>query len=173
MKQYNVSQICSKIACRMTTFKIPTYDGIKLYHQQVKHPQKWPWKDCTSQNCRILLSFRLLALYGQETVRNGVHPSCSRLRTSVRVHIDPTMRTRNFRVRNEVVERGSVTKSQKGKEAFVERKVGEPFQWKAKGQCSKGDSCSFRHEPACGNRREDHRVKWTITLSRTKFEGQD
>ena len=43
------------------------------------------------------------------------------------------MRTRNFRVRNEVVERGSVTKSQKGKKAFVERNVGECFQWKAHG----------------------------------------
>ena len=32
------------------------------------------------------------------------------------------------------VERGAVTKSQKGKKAFVERKVGECFQWKAHGQ---------------------------------------
>ena len=47
------------------------------------------------------------------------------------------MSTRNFRVRNEVVERGSVTKSQKGKKPYVERKVGECFQWKAHGQCSK------------------------------------
>ena len=39
------------------------------------------------------------------------------------------MRTRNFRVRNDVVERGSVTKSflKKGKKAYVERKVGEVF----------------------------------------------
>ena len=39
------------------------------------------------------------------------------------------MTTRNFRVRNDVVERRSVTKSQKGKKAYVERKVGECFQW--------------------------------------------
>ena len=31
------------------------------------------------------------------------------------------------------------------KKAYVERKVGECFQWKAHGQCSKGDSCSFNH----------------------------
>ena len=62
------------------------------------------------------------------------------------------MRTRNFRVRNDVVERGSVTKSQKGKKASFERKVGECFQWKAHGQCSKGDSCSFSHDTmASGN----------------------
>ena len=56
------------------------------------------------------------------------------------------MRTRNFRVRSEVVERGSVTKSQKGRKACVERKVGECHQWRAIGQCSKGDSCSFSHD---------------------------
>ena len=30
--------------------KISRYVGTKIYHQQVKHPQKWSWKDCTSQN---------------------------------------------------------------------------------------------------------------------------
>ena len=65
---------------------------------------------------------------------------------SVKPHIDQMMRTRNFRVRSEVVERGSVTKSQKGKKAHVERKVRECVEWKAHGQCSKGDSCSFSHD---------------------------
>ena len=32
------------------------------------------------------------------------------------------------------------------KKAYVERKVGECFQWKAHGQFSKGDSCSFTHD---------------------------
>ena len=36
-----------------------------------------------------------------------------RLKTSVKLQIDQMMRTRNFRVRSEVVERGAVTKSQK------------------------------------------------------------
>ena len=67
----------------------------------------------------------VLALYDQETVRNNGHPSFSRL--------DQMMRTRNFRVRSEIVERGSVSKSQNGKKAFVERKVGECFQWKSQG----------------------------------------
>ena len=65
----------------------------------------------------------VLALYDQETVRNNGQTSCSRLKTSEKLHIDEMMRTRKFRVRNEVVERGSVTKSQKGKKACVERKV--------------------------------------------------
>ena len=65
----------------------------------------------------------------------------------------------NFRVRNEMVERGAVSKSQKGKKAFVDRKVGACYQWTTNGQCSKGDSCSFGHEPASGNGREAHKAK--------------
>ena len=61
------------------------------------------------------------------------------------------MSTRNFRVRTEVVERGAVTKSQKGKKAYVDKKVEEYFQWKTNGQCSKGDSCSFSYELAPGS----------------------
>ena len=51
------------------------------------------------------------------------------------------------------MERGTVTKSHKGKKANAESRVGECYQWKAIGHCSKGGSCSFRHEPASGNRR--------------------
>ena len=65
----------------------------------------------------------VLALYDQETDRNKGKPNYSQLKTVVKLHIDQMMRTRNFRVRNDVVERGSVTKSQKGKKAYVERKV--------------------------------------------------
>ena len=56
------------------------------------------------------------------------------------------MRTRNFRVRSEVLERGSVTKSQKGKKGYVESKVWECVEWKVHGQCSKGGSWSFSHD---------------------------
>ena len=55
----------------------------------------------------------ILALNGQETVRNNGQYSCSRLKTSVRLHVDQTMRTGTFRVRNEVVERGAVESKRK------------------------------------------------------------
>ena len=48
----------------------------------------------------------VLAWYDQESVRNNGEPSCLRLKTSVKLHVDQMMRTRNFRVRNQVVERG-------------------------------------------------------------------
>ena len=66
------------------------------------------------------------------------------MKTSVRLQIDQTMRTRNFSVRNEVEEQSP--RVEKGKKAYVDRKVGECFQWKTNGQCSKGDSCSFSHD---------------------------
>ena len=93
----------------------------------------------------------VLALYDQETVRHSGQPSYSRLKTSVGLHIDQTIRTRNFRVRNEVVERGAATKSQTGKKPFVERKVGECLPRISNGQCSTRDSCSLSHELASGN----------------------
>ena len=107
----------------------------------------------------------VLALYEEENIRNNEQPSYSRLKTSVRRHIDQTMRTRSFRARNETVERGAVTKSQKGRKASAERKVGECYQWKAIGQCSKGDSCSFSHDPACGNRCDQRREGQSSSLA--------
>ena len=65
----------------------------------------------------------VLALYDLETARNSGKPNYSQLKTAVKLHIDQMVRTRNFRVRNDVVERGAVTKSQEGKKADVERKV--------------------------------------------------
>ena len=62
----------------------------------------------------------VLPLYGQETIRNNWQPSYQRLKASVRIQIDRTRRTRNFRVRSETVETGATTKSRKGKQAYVE-----------------------------------------------------
>ena len=85
------------------------------------------------------------------------------------------MRNRNFRAWNDVAERGSVTKNQKGEKAYVERKVGQCFQWKAQGRSSKGDSCSFSHEPqACGNKgRKGQRKKKDDRLLLHLFQSQN
>ena len=91
-------------------------------------------------------------MYEQENVRSNEPPKYSRLKTIVRRHIDQTLRIGNFRALNEMVEGGAVTKSRKGREVSVERKVGARSQWKAIGQCAKGDSCSFSHDGVSGNR---------------------
>ena len=95
----------------------------------------------------------ILAVYEQEIIRNNEQPNYSRFKIAVRRHIDEQMRTRNFRAQNEIVETGAVTKRPKGRKAVVERKVGECYQWKATGQCSRGDSCTFSHEQASRNGR--------------------
>ena len=153
------------IACMTDLFNISlqeddvqdfsTQDGTKLFEQQLKYRQKRSWKSFASQVLQASVQLQTsLALYEQENIRNNEPPSYSRLKTTVRRHIDQTMWTRNFRARSEIVGRGAVTKSQKGKKACVERKVRECYQWKATRQCSKRDSCSFIHDPASGNRGE-------------------
>ena len=90
-----------------------------------------------------------LAMYEQEIIRINEQPNCSKLKIAVRRHVDQQMRTRNFRARNEIFERGAATKTpKKGRGAVVERKVGECFQWQAIGQCSRGYSCSSSHAQA-------------------------
>ena len=65
-------------------------------------------------------------------------PIYQKLKTMVRRHIDQMIRTRNFKVRNERVETEVLIKTQTGKRSGL--------NWKAKGQCSKGDARSFRHD---------------------------
>ena len=113
MKRYKDSQTYSENVCRMTTSKISMYDGIKPHNQQA--------------TCLQMSASDCLDLYDQETVRNNGQTSYLRLKTSVKLHIDQMIRTRNFRVRDEVVEIGAVTKTQKGKRACVESEVGECF----------------------------------------------
>ena len=60
----------------------------------------------------------VLALYNQETARNNGKTNYLRLEVAVKLHVDQMMRTQNFKVRSEVVDRGSVTKSQKKKESL-------------------------------------------------------
>ena len=45
------------------------------------------------------------------------------MKASVRLHVDQTMRTRNFRARNEIVKRRTNSKGRRGKRAYVERKL--------------------------------------------------
>ena len=114
----------------------------------------------------------VLALYDQETARNK-KPNYSQKKTAVKLHVGQMMITRNFRVWIDVVQRGSVTKNQKGKKASLRGKFGECFQWKAHGQCSKGDSFSSSHDTmASGNSGGGQRQKKTIVFSCIPFEGK-
>ena len=97
MKRYEDSQICSTYVCRMTTFEISTYDGIKCNNFE---------RIVQVKNCKTLLIFTPCSCCTNkkpfETLDRKV------LHDWRRLQIDQMMRSRNFRVRSEVVERGSV-----------------------------------------------------------------
>ena len=59
----------------------------------------------------------------------------------------------------------SSNQGSKRRKTSVERKVRECYQWKASGQCSKGDSCSFSHDPASGNRSGQRQEGQTSSLA--------
>ena len=52
---------------------------------------------------------------------------------------------KNFGSRNGNYETNAVVKNQETKQR-EQRTLGDCWQWKANGQCSKGDNCSFRHD---------------------------
>ena len=63
----------------------------------------------------------------------------------VKRSVDHKIRARNFEARNQRIETGAVVKDRRHKRG-VARGLGECDQWKAKGDCSKGDNCSFCHK---------------------------
>ena len=52
---------------------------------------------------------------------------------------------KNFGARNGNYEKNAVVKNQRAKQR-EQRSLGDCWQWKANGQCSKGDNSSFRHD---------------------------
>ena len=62
----------------------------------------------------------------------------------VKRSIEQNLRNKNFGARNGNYERNAVVKNQETKQR-EQRSLGNCWQWKANGQCSKGDNCSFRH----------------------------
>ena len=63
----------------------------------------------------------------------------------VKRSIEQDIRNKNFDARNGNYERNAVVKNQETKQR-EQRTPGNCWQWKANGQCSKGDDCSFRHD---------------------------
>ena len=72
-------------------------------------------------------------------------PNYQTLQTMVKRSIDQKLRLRNFDAGHGRTETGAVLKNRKGLSG-VEGGKDIFLQWKEKGQCSKGDQCSFRHE---------------------------
>ena len=87
----------------------------------------------------------VLELYDLETHQKKLGPDFHRLKTMVKRSIEQNLRIKNFEARNGNYERNAVVKSQ-GTKQREQRTQGDGLQWKANGQCSRGDNCSFRHD---------------------------
>ena len=72
-------------------------------------------------------------------------PDYHRSKTIVKRSQEQNLRIKNFEARNGNYERNAVVKNQ-GTKQRGQRTPGDCWQWKANGQCSKGDKCSFRHD---------------------------
>ena len=87
----------------------------------------------------------VLELYDMEIHPKISMPNSQKLKTTVTRSIDQKLRLRNFDARNVKIETRAVVTSRRGISG-VARGKGICYQWKAKGQCSSGDKCSFRHD---------------------------
>ena len=87
----------------------------------------------------------VLELYDLEIHQKKAGLDYHRLKTMVKRSIEQDLRNRNFGIRKGNYERNAVVKNQ-GTKQRGQRILGDCWQWNANGQCSKGDTCSFRHD---------------------------
>ena len=87
----------------------------------------------------------VLELYDLEIHQKKAGPDYHRLKTMVKRSIEQDLRNMNFGARNGNYERNAVVKNQ-GTKQREQRTLGDCWQWKANGQCSKGDNCRFRQD---------------------------
>ena len=130
--------------------KIPTDDVLEsLYKLRL----------CNSDQLKTVLEFYVMEIHQKISM-----PNHQKLKTMAKRSIDQKLRSRNFDDRNKRIETEAVVTSRRGLSG-VERGQGFCYQWKAKGQCSRGDQCSFRHD-------EDKRAK-TDTNNRHPLNHQN
>ena len=87
----------------------------------------------------------VLELYNMEIYQKKAGPDYHRLKTMAKRSIEQNLRIKNFEARNGNYEKNAVVQNQRTKQR-EQRTLGDCWQWKANGQCSKGDNCSFRHD---------------------------
>ena len=87
----------------------------------------------------------VLEFYDLEIHQKKLGPEYHRLKTMVKRSIEQEIRNNNFGARNGNSETSVVVKNQ-GTKQRDQRSLGDCWQWKSNGQCSRGDNCSFRHD---------------------------
>ena len=111
--------------------KIPSDDILTgLYKQRIRESEKLK---------------TVLEVYNMEIHQKKAGLDYHRLQTMVKRSIEQNLRTKNFEAKNGNYETSAVVKNQVTKQR-EQRSLGDCWQWKDNGQCSKGDNCSFRHD---------------------------
>ena len=87
----------------------------------------------------------VLEPYNMENHQKKAEPDHHRFKRMAKRSIEQDLRMKNFEARNGNFETNAVVKNQRVKQR-EQRSLGDCWQWKANGQCSKGDTCSFRHD---------------------------
>ena len=87
----------------------------------------------------------VLEMYNMEIHQKSAGPDYHRLKTMVKRSIERNLRMKNFEVRHGNSETNAVVKNQ-GTRQREQRSLGDCWQWKASGQYSEGDNCSFGHD---------------------------
>ena len=124
-----------------TMFRTSIRDGMKFYYLWSRSRRMMLWKVCAKWDYAGSDQLKtVLGLYDMEIHLKISMPNYQKLKTMVKRSINQKFRLRNFDVRNEKTET-----SRTGWDD-MERGKGIYYQWRAKGQCSRGDQCSFRHE---------------------------
>ena len=86
-----------------------------------------------------------LELYDLETHQKKLGPDYHRLKTMVKRSIEQEIRNNNLAPEMEIM-RATPWSRIRGQKQRGQRILGDCWQWKANGHCSKGDNCSFRHD---------------------------
>ena len=86
----------------------------------------------------------VLELYNMEIHQKKAGPDYHRLKTMVKRSIEQNLRIKNLKPETEILRQTPWSRI-RGQQR-EQRTLGDSLQWKANGQCSKGDDCSFRHD---------------------------
>ena len=87
----------------------------------------------------------VLELYNMEIHQKKAGLDYHRLKTMVKRSIEQNLRIKNFKPETEVMRQTPWSRT-RGTKQREQRTLGDCWQWKANGQCSKGDNCSFRRD---------------------------
>ena len=156
MMQQWIMLIYSLSLFMMIIFRNSIQDGMKFYYQcQGFHPMI-SCKVCTKLRRRESAQLKTaLELYDMEIHQKISMPNFQKLKTMVKRTKDQKLWLRNCDAMHGRIETGAVIKNRKGL-VVVEGGKATCCQWKEKGQCSKRDQCSFRHESDDRAQRPEH-----------------